>query len=641
MTLHAAALLLLTLAGVAPSAEGVPARRIDVQAFTFTTLSPEVVLGDTREVELELLLNDDGEAPLRWAAPTVKVSTGEITPLERIAPSRWRFRYLPPQDRFPHVALFGALLEDPQLPRAGFFALPLHGRGQVEVKTSPKSEVVLQIGDRSFGPVRADERGRALVDVTAPPGPTKAIARSVDPSGVASERSVDLGVPAFPRLLLVWVDDTVVATRAGKAELLFFAVDRQGDAASDAAIAVRADVGTFHPRVPAAVAPGVFLTAYRPGPSSLGNSEVVAALQGDAVSVARASIARVPGEVASARLTPAVARVEVTEGGHIEVQLELHDASGQPLPATAGYVDVTEGRWERVDEARDGPTTLRWFLPTVLSGEPPRIAVRDDRGEVLAEAQVELAPAAAARLVLEPIPPLVADGTAAAQVRARVEDRFGNVVDVVPQLESDEVQLGAPRWSGEHFESTLVPPPRELSGSVVVRARSASLVAETTVQLLPMPVPPLFAAAGMWVLAGYDDPVVTGPVVSFLSPLPLESFFVGLRFGYLASPGAGDATPLATRVAPLLAEAAWRRGLGDVVTLQLGLATGLCLTETARASNRAVTTSLRGEFVVGAGLALGPGELQVMGALGASAPLPATIPASWGGGGHLAYRLSL
>ncbi|MFZ9887259.1 MAG: hypothetical protein ACO3JL_07135, partial [Myxococcota bacterium] len=519
------ALLLMTLCGAGPTAPTTAQRRVNTQAFTFKANTPEVILGETVTVDMELRLHDEMGLLQQLGTPSVRVSTGEVTPLVAIGPSVWRFRYLPPKDRFPHVALFGALVEDPKMPRAGFFALPLQGRGQVEVKTSPKSEVVLQIGDRSFGPVLADERGRALIDVLAPPGPTRAIARSVDPDGVSSQRLVDLGVPAFRRLLLLPVDDTVPATREGAAELLVYAVDSHGVATDDASILLRADVGRFAPSTPQAIAPGIFFTRYAPGLSSAGDVELIATLRGDSASTAKASITRTHGDAVAASLTPAVTRLEVAEDAFIDVRLALRDAHERALPAAAGYIEVSEGRCERTVEQNGDATTLRWFLPTTIAADAPRIVVKGAEGQVLAEATVELVPATAARLVLEPVAPLVANGRNPVRVRGRVEDRFGNlIVDVVPRLESAEMSVGTAVWAGDHFESEFVPSPREQPKSVVVRARAAELEAETTVALLPMAVPTLLAAAGVWTQAGYGGPVVVGPVASFLSPLPLELF---------------------------------------------------------------------------------------------------------------------
>ncbi|MFZ9887802.1 MAG: hypothetical protein ACO3JL_09895, partial [Myxococcota bacterium] len=96
-----------------------------------------------------------------------------------------------------------------------------------------------------------------------------------------------------------------------------------------------------------------------------------------------------------------------------------------------------------------------------------------------------------------------------------------------------------------------------------------------------------------------------------------------------------------TRVAPLLVEGAWRPSLGELVTLHLGLGGGLCLIDTQSAVSRTVASSLRGEMVLGASFAAGPGEVEGWASLGVDAPLGASRGLSWGAGGHLAYRLSL
>ena len=50
-------------------------------------------------------------------------------------------------------------------PEVGYVAVPLWGQGDAVVKTRPRARIEVSIGDRTFGPVKADGTGIALVPV--------------------------------------------------------------------------------------------------------------------------------------------------------------------------------------------------------------------------------------------------------------------------------------------------------------------------------------------------------------------------------------------------------------------------------------------------------------------------------------------
>ncbi len=123
-----------------------------------------------------LVLGRDAGAELHIAAPpdveevAITCNAGRVENVRRQPGGGFTARYRPPPERFPQVAIVSALGRGASGPVDGWLAIPLAGQGDARVRGQPGSEVILRIGDRSFGPGRVADDGVALIPVVVPPG---------------------------------------------------------------------------------------------------------------------------------------------------------------------------------------------------------------------------------------------------------------------------------------------------------------------------------------------------------------------------------------------------------------------------------------------------------------------------------------
>ena len=138
--------------------------------------TPErVVLGQDSRVTLEVRVPPDS-GPVRGAA-----SSGAFT-RERVEGGAVRvFEWTPPPVRHPLVAVLAFWVEDGTPPsdvtsagtgrsEVGIVRIPLLGKTRLDVSTAAGASVVVEVSSRRFGPVKADDKGRARVPVEVPPG---------------------------------------------------------------------------------------------------------------------------------------------------------------------------------------------------------------------------------------------------------------------------------------------------------------------------------------------------------------------------------------------------------------------------------------------------------------------------------------
>ncbi|MCY1023130.1 hypothetical protein [Pyxidicoccus sp. MSG2] len=155
-------LLLLLLA--APLAWAAP------PGVTVSWTPARVVLGQDTRVTVVVRV-PAGSGPVRGAA-----SSGTFAQ-ERMEGGEVRaFEWTPPSVRYPLVAVLAFWLEGGAEASAAkplewaAVRIPLLGKTQLDVSTAAGASVVVEVGDTRFGPVQADDRGRARVPVEVPPG---------------------------------------------------------------------------------------------------------------------------------------------------------------------------------------------------------------------------------------------------------------------------------------------------------------------------------------------------------------------------------------------------------------------------------------------------------------------------------------
>lgn len=124
-----------------------------------------VVLGQDQVVEVEVRVSEEA-GPVHAAASAGTFDTAAVEDGETR-----RFRWTPPDIRYPLAALLAFWVETPEgPPEVAFVRIPLVGRTTLPITTDPGAQVEIEIDGTRFGPVQANRRGRAQVPVEVPPG---------------------------------------------------------------------------------------------------------------------------------------------------------------------------------------------------------------------------------------------------------------------------------------------------------------------------------------------------------------------------------------------------------------------------------------------------------------------------------------
>ena len=628
-------------------------RALDVDALAFSWEPARIVVGETAHAVIRITARDKNGAALDVAPPQLVTSTGTISAPERQQPGVWIARFTPPKEAFPHVAIVSATIDTADATAVGFVTLPLWGRGQTTVRTKPGSQVTVFVGADSFGPVDSDDAGDAVVPILVPPGPEHAVAKSTDASGNESSKSIDLGVPGFNRLALVALDDVVAGDGGGSARLLAFAVDRKGAPLVQAQLTPTIVVGTMAYEAQP-VAPGIFELVWNAGAVAAQLATITLDLQGAPLSSASTSVRVIGGAPARAELVVPRGAVTADENPEVVVGVTVFDSGGNPVPFGAARVDVDVGRIDRIGGS-DTTRQIAWVLPRErdVSGARATIRIRAVDGRILGRREVTLLPGKPTSLRVEPLEPVVADGSTGVAVVVAAFDAWEN--EVVPV--GIEIGANEGRFAGKtvdpvarRFRALYVPEPRDDEDVVDIEIKLGALTSTTPLRLRPRARPLLLVGPAIGSSWSYGDITAVGPELSLLVRLPVldGAVHAGVSLGLLeAIPSLSSATFNQYRTFPVLAEAGWRPMLLPSLGLHMGLAGGLVVVDVAantpRGQLRAIQPGAVGAVVAGVFWRLGPGFVELDGRVGygqlIEAPVVDAIP--FGAGLVLCYRFGI
>ncbi|HSP77952.1 MAG TPA: hypothetical protein VLQ93_05460 [Myxococcaceae bacterium] len=191
-------LLLLTLPSLTAAAP-----------FPVTASPEQVVLGQDTKVLVQVKV-PRGAGPLRAVA-----SSGSLMPLPTTARGVYAYRWVPPDIRYPLLAVLAFWVETPEgPPELTTLHIPLLGRTELEASTAPGAEVVVELGGRRFGPVQANRKGRVRVPVEVPPGAGEARLLATS-KGLQTDRIARLDLPPERPLLALLGPDVFPSNGSG------------------------------------------------------------------------------------------------------------------------------------------------------------------------------------------------------------------------------------------------------------------------------------------------------------------------------------------------------------------------------------------------------------------------------------------
>ena len=176
------------------------------------------------------------------AKVTLSTNIGAVGEAVQAGDGMYVADYTPPKSRAPTVALLAADVEVDGDHSVGWLALPLAGSDSMTFETKPRATVWLRVAERELGPVVANAKGEAQIDVVVPPGVSKATMHIEDPLGNTADRQIDLDPPPFARLRVLSVGPPR-APAGDSLELQAFVIRSDGSADPQARVTVTADRG--------------------------------------------------------------------------------------------------------------------------------------------------------------------------------------------------------------------------------------------------------------------------------------------------------------------------------------------------------------------------------------------------------------
>lgn len=129
-------------------------------------------------------------------------TVGTVTNVTNVGGGVFNALYTPPAVSVPQLALITAVDTGDPLRTYGSLAVPLVANVTQTVTSTPNSTIVLKVGGREFGPVKADSKGRAKIPVVLSPGVRSATSVTAGPTGAMTEAAFDLKIPETRRVAL-------------------------------------------------------------------------------------------------------------------------------------------------------------------------------------------------------------------------------------------------------------------------------------------------------------------------------------------------------------------------------------------------------------------------------------------------------
>jgi len=542
----------------------------------------------------------------------VRVNVGRLTRIRRSARGDYSAVYVPPKLQYPQVALFSAVATRSGRSVFARASLPLWGRAKVLIRSHRGATIYVHVGQTRFGPVTADQKGRARVAVVIPPG-----VHTVK----AGKRRVRVPYPRPNRLGAVADRQTLVVHPAESATLFIYAVDAAGRPDRLARMQLTADRGVVTKAT--RVLPGLFRAHYHT-PTAVGNGRatVIVRLAGDKVSRAALTFTLLGG--AARRLALRTSRNTAVAGDRTPLRLtiEAADASGNPASSAIRC---------RSDLARVGPVrstlpgqyTASVEIPSFFAGKRQtliRCVAGKGNEAVAAETTISLSPGKPVRIrLIRPKRRPTAHGRSPITMRAQILDAHRNVIPGGRlHVSATTGETRTNRRSDGGFDIVYAPPMSRLDGQTQLDVSTgANLHARTTVRLRRHPYW-LSLAPQVGLISNLGN--VNSPIFGAELSLGLDRLLPGLwasaEAGYYflrASLKTPDTTAL-LHAAPLLLSVGYRYWVHRRVYLFAAFGAGVALTQlrtqvAAQPEDIQSAAQLALQGTLGAAYRLGPGDI--------------------------------
>jgi hypothetical protein len=442
----------------------------------------------------QLRLGRDARARLRVEAPLQPVltaSVGRVEEIRRTAEGAYEADYIPPDEQLPQIAIISAVAGE----EVAFIAIPLSAEGDAVVKTRPGGRISVRIGSEVFGPVIADQRGKAMVPVVVPPGVHEAH---------HGKRAIRLDVPPS-RTLHVAFGPAGSADKPQTIPVYVVVVTAQGAPRRGAAIRLRASRGKLSALRERA--PGLYEASLSLAAGATGEIRASASLDASRDFVAEAAIALGGGP--ADRIAISADRQSVhAEDPRARLHVSARDAFGN-IPSDELKFESTAGE-VRATPAGPGEWDLMLSLPPAFAGRDA-VEVRVRGSKTRASRELPLLPGPLDSVAFEhPDAAMIADGATSLRIPLRLHDKYGNAVsNPRPELTVDHGRAELEQ-NGDALYANYVPPLLRERTDTFLSARAGAATARARVTLLPEVQTRAFSAkiGALSNLAGFSAPLL-------------------------------------------------------------------------------------------------------------------------------------
>jgi hypothetical protein len=438
--------------------------------------------------------------------PRLSASVGTISNLHRESADAWTADYRPPSESYPQIALIAATAEE----QLSWTALPLSGQGMAVVHTRPGAEITVELGERSFGPVKADEHGEAQVPVVVPPG-----LHEVRHLG----RPIHLPVPEALRVHVVLMKDRVRADRVEKVHVRILAVDETGKPLPRFRLSLKPGRGKLSPLERHGA--GEMWTTWTVPAGASGSVPLRVSLAGSPRLVAEAALGVGPGPAATIELTTDRDSIVAGRGSEIVLRARARDSAGNTSP-DALEASAPDGFGTLVAA---GPGAFRLRVPDSFGGRTSVELSAHPRGKATPRGSVtvRLLPAEPALASMDPDASSVRTGGGELKIHIRRTDKFGNLVPgAKPAAFAEEGSVGAIETLPDgSYLAAYRAPARWDRDDTLVEARWPGIFAQRRLALVPR-LAPLALGPAIGVTSNFAR--LTSPVAALSASVRSDRF---------------------------------------------------------------------------------------------------------------------